>query len=83
MSTLYKLPTILTCDGEILKQEFRHQVALVKGGKVLAHAASSLAGCRYLQNNLGRSCHAEINACKQLPHQYRVCSRKVAKGRRL
>ncbi len=78
-----KIPSILNISEEELKKPFRHRVALVKGGKVLAHAESSLGGCRYLGGNFGRSCHAEVNACKHLPRTYRVCSRKVAKGHRL
>ena len=78
-----KLPSILGISDDELKQQFRHRVALVKGGKVLSHAESSLGGCRYLGGNFGRSCHAEVNACKSLPRTYRFCPRKVAKGHRL
>ena len=51
--------------------------------KVLGFGESTLGGCRYLNGHMGRSCHAEVNACKMLPNSYRLDSSKVAKNSRL
>ena len=75
-----KLPSILSISDDELKSSYRHRVALVKGGHVLGYGESSLGGCRYLTGHLGRSCHAEVNACKSLSADFRANPRKVAKS---
>ena len=82
MKTL-RVPSILGITDEDLKGKFRHRAALIKGGKVLGFGESTLGGCRYLNGHMGRSCHAEVNACKMLPNTYRLDSSKVAKNSRL
>jgi hypothetical protein len=74
-----KIPTGLEYNKDEFKDNFKHCAAVVKNGKVIAKGKCSLAGCRYLNNNLGRSCHAEVNACKMLPYKIIVNPRKVAK----
>ena len=78
-----KLPSVLSISDEELKDQFRHRVALVKGGRVIGFGESSLGGCRYLTGHLGRSCHAEVNACKHLSADFRANQRKGQKGRSL
>ena len=78
-----KLPTVLSITSDELSQPFRHRAALVKGGHVISHAESSLGGCRYLNNHLGRSCHAEVNACKKLSYKYHNSHSKGQKDYRL
>jgi hypothetical protein len=48
--------------------QFRHKAAIMKGGKLIAMGESSLSGTRHISSHFGRSCHAEMNACKQLSH---------------
>ena len=74
------LPSILNISTDDLNNKFRHRVALVKGGKIVGFGESSLAGCRYLQSNFGKSCHAEINAFKKLSYKLQYDPRKVAKN---
>ena len=61
-----RLPTQLRYVSS--NNKYGHKVCIIKGGKVLATGESSLSGSRYLTPHFGRSCHAEINACKQLGH---------------
>ncbi len=75
-----KLPSVLSISDEDLKLPFRHRAALVKGGRILSVGESSLGGCRYLTGHLGRSCHAEINACKGLSADFRANPRKGEKS---
>ena len=73
-----KLDNILQIETSLLDNRYRHRAVLVKGGRVISSASSSLAGCRYLGANFGRSCHAEVNVCKSLPHSVLNNPRKVA-----
>ena len=61
-----KLPVQLGYNDS--KSQFRHRAGILKGGKRIATGQSSLCVTRYISGHLGRSCHAEINACKQLDH---------------
>ena len=76
---LSKIPSVLNISERDLEQSYRHKVALVKGGNILTSATSSLAGGRYLQANFGRSCHAEVNAFKNISSDILRNPRKVAK----
>lgn len=78
-----KLPSVLAVSNTDLNTPFRHRACLVKGGRVIGFGESSLGGGRYLNSNFGRSCHAEVNACKMLSRKHLVDSRKVAKDHRL
>lgn len=61
-----KLPSSLLPTEEFLQQRFRHKSVITKGKKVIAYGECNLAGTRHITGVLGKSCHAEINALKQL-----------------
>lgn len=63
---LSKLPSQLSYVNST--NQFRHKAGIMKGGKLIAVGESSLSGNRYISGHFGRSCHAEMNACKQLSH---------------
>ena len=51
------------------ENRFGHKAGIIKGGKIIAVGESSLSGARHITNgHFGKSCHAEMNACKQLTH---------------
>ena len=58
--------------------EKRHISALVKGGKIVALAESSLGGKLYCATVRGRSCHAEMAVLKQISSKLND-RRKVSK----
>ena len=65
---IQKLPSKL-CFVSNENNRFGHRAAIMKGGKLIAYGESSLSGSRYITNgHFGKSCHAEMNACKQLGH---------------
>jgi hypothetical protein len=76
-----KLPSNIFMSDKELTDKFRHRVVLMKGGHVIAKGMSSLGGCRYLNATFGRSCHAEVNACKMLSNETLSNKRKVEKNR--
>ena len=75
-----RIPSVLNMSENDLTSKFRHRAALVRGGKVIGFGQSTLGGCRYLSGHMGRSCHAEVNACKMLPKSFKRNSPKVAKN---
>lgn len=68
-----KLPNHLNPTPEFLNKQFRHKAVITKGHKVIASGECNLAGTRQITNHFGKSCHAEINALKQL---YKVTHNK-------
>ena len=74
-----KIESLLKINTDLLDKTYRHRAILVKGGRIISSASSSLGGCRYLGGHFGRSCHAEINVCKTLPNTVINNPRKVAK----
>ena len=69
---MYKIPAILNPTNEFLTQRFRHKSAITKGSKVLSYGECNLAGNRFLTDEFGKSCHAEINALKGLNKQIQL-----------
>ena len=61
-----KLPSILNPSDEFLKQRFRHKSVITKGNRILSYGECNLAGNRFISDEFGKSCHAEINALKGL-----------------
>ena len=64
---VYKLHSRL-CFISNQNNRFGHRAGIMKGGKLIAYGESSLSGSRHITGHFGKSCHAEINACKQLEH---------------
>ena len=60
------------------KNPKRHISALIKGGKVVAYAESSLGGRPYCSKILGRSCHSEMSVLKYISPKLNY-KRKVSK----
>ena len=67
-----RIPSALSADEKFLERRFRHKAAITKGKKMISYGECSLGGCRFVNSDLGSSCHAEINAMKPILPQLKV-----------
>lgn len=61
-----EIPRRLFPTEDFLKRKYRHMAAVTEGSKVVSYGECTLAGSRFINKDMGVSCHAEINAVKPI-----------------